>query len=199
MSEFWIAEQRCCESDHSLSTVRPKVELASRPSFDVPRKSHACSVAGMKPKFDPLAAFRSLPLFAHCTAEELGLVDSLADEVRIGAGRDLAKQGELGREFVLITDGTAAVIRDEVEIGTLGPGDYFGELALLDDQPRNATVRAVSDLTAQVLDRRAFQTLLDDSPHMTRNLLSATAMRLAECDEEIARLRKRLAESVDSD
>ena len=132
-------------------------------------------------------------------AEELGLVDSLADEVRIGAGRDLAKQGELGREFVLITDGTAAVIRDEVEIGNLGPGDYFGELALLDDQPRNATVRAVSDLTAQVLDRRAFQTLLDDSPHMTRNLLSATAMRLAECDEEIARLRKRLAESVDSD
>jgi len=149
----------------------------------------------MTPRPDPLDVFRSLPLFAQCTPAELAEIDSMADEVHVDAGRTLATQGEIGREFVVIVSGTAAVERDGSVVASLGPGDFFGELALLDDQPRNATVRAKSDLTAQVIDRRAFQALLEDSPHLTRNLLYAVATRLADRDAEVARLSHLLAAS----
>ncbi len=116
----------------------------------------------------------------------------MADELTVAAGRVLVREGEAGREFVVIVDGTASVERDGTEIATLGPGSHFGELALLDEQPRNATVTASTELRIQVIDRRAFQTLLDDSPHLTKNLLLATARRLHDLDEENAALRARL-------
>lgn len=131
---------------------------------------------------DLLATFRELPIFRDCTTDELRQIDSVADEVAISAGKTLIRQGELGREFVVITDGTVRVERDGEEVATLGAGAHFGELALLVDHPRNATVVAVTDLTVQVIDRRGFQNLLDNSPHLTRNLMLSLARRLSEVD-----------------
>lgn len=132
---------------------------------------------------DVLAAFRAIPLFAECTDDELRQIDAVSDEVTVAAGRALIRQGEIGREFVVIVEGTAAVERDGVEVAALGPGSHFGELALLVDHPRNATVTATTDLRIEVIDRRGFQNLLDNSPHLTRNLLQSLAARLSQVDE----------------
>jgi CRP-like cAMP-binding protein len=131
---------------------------------------------------DLLATFRLMPLFHDCTDDELRQIDAVADEVAVPAGRVLIRQGELGREFVVIVDGEASVERDGATVATLGPGTHFGELALLVDHPRNATVTAVTDLKLQVIDRRGFQNLLDGSPHLTKNLLHSVARRLSEVD-----------------
>jgi CRP/FNR family transcriptional regulator, cyclic AMP receptor protein len=80
---------------------------------------------------------------------------------------------------VMIVEGEAVVSRDGNEVTRLGAGAYFGELALLESVPRNATVTAATDMTLEVIDRRGFQQLLEDSPGLTRNLLRATARRLS--------------------
>jgi len=129
-----------------------------------------------------LATFRTMPLFRDCTDDELRQIDAVADEVAVPAGRPLIRQGELGREFVVIVDGTATVERNGEFVATLGPGSHFGELALLVDHPRNATVTADTDLKVQVVDRRGFDNLLDNSPHLTKNLLHSLARRLSEVD-----------------
>ena len=154
------------------------------------------TVAQMSRRPDLLATFRALPIFAACTDEELAEIDSVADELTVSAGRALIRQGEVGREFIVIIESTVTVVRDGAVVATLGPGSYFGELALLDEHPRNATVTAETDLRIQVIDRRAFQTLLDDSPHLTKNLLKATARRVHQLDDENAALRARLGESA---
>lgn len=116
----------------------------------------------------------------------------MADELTVSAGRVLTRQGEAGREFVVIVEGRATVERDGVKVADLEAGAHFGELALLDDHPRNATVTAETDLRIKVIDRRAFQALLDEAPHLTKNLLRATVHRLHELDETVAALRAQL-------
>lgn len=128
---------------------------------------------------DPYERLRPLPLFAECSDSELAEIDSLCDEVNVPAGRQLIGQGEIGREFVIILEGEATVVRDGVEVATLGAGAYFGELALLATVERNATVVAKTDVVAEVIDRRGFQTAIEDSPGLCRALLRATAQRLA--------------------
>jgi CRP-like cAMP-binding protein len=119
------------------------------------------------------------PVFAECSRAELQEIDRLSDEVHIPAGRELMRQGELGREFVVILTGEAAVERDGVEVARIGPGAFVGELALLANVRRNATVTALTDMEIEVIDRRAFQTLLRDSPTLCRSLLNGVATRLA--------------------
>lgn len=132
---------------------------------------------------DLLATFRALPLFHDCTDEELRQVDAVSDAVDVPQGRVLMRQGELGREFVVIVEGEVTVERNGEIVATLGPGSHFGELALLVDHPRNATITAVTDLKVEVIDRRGFQNVLDASPHLTRNLLTSLARRLGEVDD----------------
>ena len=135
---------------------------------------------------DILATIRAFPLFRDCTDDELRQIDSVADEVSMPAGRALVRQGELGREFVVIVDGEVSVERDGEVVATLGAGAHFGELALLVDHPRNATVVAATDLRLEVIDRRGFQNLLDNSPHLTKNLLHSLARRLSELDDNVS-------------
>ena len=132
---------------------------------------------------------RNLALFAGCTPDELDEIDRLADEVHVAAGRTVLKQGDLGQEFALIVDGEADIVKDGVTVATIGPGNYFGEVALLDSINRTASVVARTDLVLEVLDRRGFNTLLDDLPKLSRSLLTGLAHRLAELEEENERLR----------
>lgn len=144
------------------------------------------------PRPDKFATLRHLPLFAGCTSQELDEIDRLADRVTIEAGRTVIRQGDLGQEFALIIDGEADVMRDDKVVATLGPGDFFGEVALIESVNRTASVVAKTDLTLEVLDRRGFNTLLDELPRLARSILKGVTHRLAEREEEIDQLRAEL-------
>lgn len=143
----------------------------------------------MSARSDRHAKIRNLPLFAGCTFDELDEIDRLADQVNVAAGRTVITQGDLGQEFALIVEGEAEIVKDGVAVATVGPGSYFGEVALLDSINRTASVVARTDLVLEVLDRRGFNTLLDDLPKLSRSLLTGLAHRLAELEEENERLR----------
>ena len=137
-----------------------------------------------------LAAIRAIPIFAACSDDELEQIDQLTTEVQVEAGRELVTQGTTGNEFLVIISGTATVERDGLQLAELGPGDYFGELALLESIPRTATVTATSEMLIHVIDRRGFSTLLTDQPSLQLAMLKSLARRLAELDEEIVSLKQ---------
>lgn len=124
-----------------------------------------------------------IPLFEHLSEKQLAAVDALVTAIDVKAGRELIRQGDTGREFFLVVAGEAEVRRDGAVIATRGPGAFFGETALLLDQPRNASVVAVTDMTVEVIDRQAFRRLLDQYPDLYAPLLEATGRRLAELDD----------------
>lgn len=132
-------------------------------------------------------------MFAGCTSDELEEIDRLADEVHVEAGRTVIRQGDLGQEFAMIVSGEAEVRKDGDLIATIGPGTYFGEVALLDAVTRNASVIAKTDLVLEVIDRRGFNTLLDDLPRLSRSILKGLAHRLAELEEANEQLRLQLS------
>jgi CRP/FNR family cyclic AMP-dependent transcriptional regulator len=121
-------------------------------------------------------------LFASCSGRDLRHIRQSLDEVTVAAGRILCQEGAVGREFFLIVEGQASVRRKERKVATLGPGRYFGELALLDRQPRSASVIADTPMTLLVLEQRAFIGILDSVPSLARKLLSAMSGRLLEAD-----------------
>lgn len=142
---------------------------------------------------DRLKRIRNLPMFAACNKKELEEIDRLTDEVHVAAGRTIMAEGDLGQEFALVLSGEAEVIREGHVVATLGPGDYFGEVALLDSVARTASVVAKTDMELEVLDRRGFNTLLDDLPQLSRSMLKGLAQRMAEHQAEIQHLRSKLA------
>jgi CRP-like cAMP-binding protein len=125
---------------------------------------------------------KTIWLFSSCSASELRKIRSSLDEVTVPAGKVLVKEGASGHEFFLIVDGTAKVTRNGRKVAGLGPGSYFGELALLDHKPRSATVTAETELTVLVLSQQEFYAVLDSVPTIDRKLLAAMATRLRESD-----------------
>ena len=118
-----------------------------------------------------------IPLFKECTKKELQAVSRLVTPIHVKAGKVLTKEGDAGREFMIIASGTATVRRKGRKVAALGPGDFFGELALLAGVPRTATVIADTDMVIEALNRAEFATLLDESPSIARKVLSAVAKR----------------------
>ena len=125
---------------------------------------------------------QQVPLFAACSRKDLQLVARRAEDVRVSAGKTLVSEGETGHEFFVILDGTAKVSRQGRKIATIGSGGAFGELALLEKAPRNATVTAETDMELVVLGQREFAGLIDDVPGFARKLLAAMAARLRVAD-----------------
>jgi CRP/FNR family transcriptional regulator, cyclic AMP receptor protein len=122
-------------------------------------------------------------LFSTSSAKELRLIRKALEEVVVPPGRVLCEQGTIGREFFLIVDGKATVKRNSRKTATLGPGQYFGELALLDRRPRSASVISDTDMTLLILGQRQFNGVLDAVPALSRKMLAAMATRLREADE----------------
>lgn len=121
-----------------------------------------------------------VPLFAACSKKEIAQISRLMTTVPVGAGHVLTEQGHLGHEFVVILEGEASVTRDGHEVRRLGPGDHFGEIALLDDDHlRTATVVAETDMEIEVLDRREFTRLVEEHPSICRRLLVGLARIVA--------------------
>ncbi len=98
-------------------------------------------------------------------------------------GTELVKEGGIGREFFFILEGSASVRRNKRRVATLGPGQYFGELALLDRRPRSASVVADTDMRLLVLTQREFAGVVEEIPSLSRKLLTTMAGRLREADE----------------
>jgi len=124
----------------------------------------------------------TIPLFKNLNGKQLAAVDGLATPLDVSKGRELIREGQPGREFFIVVEGEAEVRRGDQVVAVRGPGTFFGEMALLFDQPRNASVLARTDMMVEVIERRDFRRLLDEFPDLYAPLLEATAQRLAEVD-----------------
>ena len=121
---------------------------------------------------------KNVPLFAGCSKAELQRIASLADELDLGDGATLIREGERGREFIVIADGTVRVTRNGKQIRELGAGDFIGEIALVADVPRTATVTATSPVRLLVVTDRAFRGLLEQMPSIAKKVLQSLGERL---------------------
>jgi CRP/FNR family transcriptional regulator, cyclic AMP receptor protein len=119
------------------------------------------------------------PLFWNCSKRELEQIAQLADEIDLNEGKEMTRQGERGREFFVLLDGEADVIKDGRTINQLSGGDFFGEIALVADTPRTATVKATAPIQALVITDRSFRRLMKDQPEIQGKVLAALAARLA--------------------
>jgi len=126
-----------------------------------------------------IAAMARVPLFCRLSKGELSRIAQLADEVDLAAGKVLTNEGARGREFFVLLEGTAEVKRKGNLIATMRGGDFFGEIALVTDEPRTATVTTSSPVHALVITDRAFKELLRESPSIQGKVLEAVAGRLA--------------------
>jgi CRP-like cAMP-binding protein len=123
----------------------------------------------------------TVPLFSACSKKELQMVAKSAERVTLPAGKVVVTEGAAGTEFFVILDGQARVERHGRQVATLGRGGFFGDLALLDRAPRNASVIADTELEVAKLGQRAFDALLDH-PGFSKKLLAGLARRLREQD-----------------
>ena len=121
---------------------------------------------------------KNVPLFAGCSKTELQRIASLADELDLGDGATLIREGERGREFIVIAEGTVDVTRNGKQLRELGAGDFIGEIALVADVPRTATVTATSPVRLLVVTDRAFRGLLEQMPSIAKKVLQSLGERL---------------------
>jgi CRP/FNR family transcriptional regulator len=120
-------------------------------------------------------------LFEDLSRAHLARVASLAEQLTYNPGRVIVKKDDPGRAFYVIVEGRAKVVKGRIVTARreaeLGPGDFFGELALLDGGPRAATVVAVSPLTTIRIERGAFRGLLRTEPDLALKVLEGMARR----------------------
>ena len=122
---------------------------------------------------------KKVPLFGGLSKRSLTELAKIADEIDLRGGKEMTTQGSRGREFFVLLEGEADVLKDGRRINQMGPGDFFGEIALVSDTPRTATVTATSPVRALVITDRSFKRLMADTPEIQSKVLSALAARLA--------------------
>lgn len=122
----------------------------------------------------------NVALFARCTKGDMKIVARHTETIHVASGCPIVREGDDGDALFVLLSGSAAVERVGTRVATLGQGDYFGELALLDPAPRAATVRATSDAELAVLGLRMFNVLLRELPALGANLLGDLASRVRE-------------------
>ena len=121
---------------------------------------------------------KTIPLFARLSRKELAEVAALADEIDFPGGKEIIREGERGREFFVLVDGGADVIRSGQRIAHLAKGDFVGEIAVIARVPRNATVKTTEPTRALVITDQALRGLLRRMPDMQLKVLQAVAERL---------------------
>ena len=129
-------------------------------------------------------ALKRTSLFADLTRKQLTELAKVTEDVDVAAGKVLCEQGRRGEEFFLIMEGEVEVTRAGEKLATFGSGDFFGEIALVEDVPRTATVTARTPLRFFVLTRRNFLRLLDEQPGLEREVMRALARRLASASDD---------------
>jgi CRP-like cAMP-binding protein len=134
---------------------------------------------------DKIAHLEEVTLLEECSQKQLKAVAKITVVVEVPAGTVLAKQGEPGNEFYLIMDGSARVWLSPRRRARLKPGDYFGEMSLLDGEPRSATVTADTAMRLLVIKRRDFATLLREAPELTQSILATLSRRLRAAERAV--------------
>jgi CRP-like cAMP-binding protein len=128
-----------------------------------------------------------VPLFANCSAEEIAAIASVAQEHSYVAGQIIVTQGTPGQAFYMVLSGRVEIVRDDSSLGAFGPGDFFGEMSLLDQAPRSATIRAIEPTNCIMLSSWDFRALLEKHPSIAIKLLEVLSRRLRVADERLAR------------
>ena len=133
-----------------------------------------------------------VPLFKDLEAQDLGRLAEASRVETFSAGEAIVEVGEPGRSLYLVTEGYVQVLYPvrsaEFELARLGPGEFFGEMALLNEKPRSATVRAVDEVSAIVVDKTEFRALVLDRPQVALALLEVLSVRIRQADEQISGL-----------
>lgn len=140
----------------------------------------------MAPTDAKLELLRRVPLFAGCKTSALEQIEQLADEVDVPDGYTLIREGTFGEQFFLISEGRVRIDRGGTPVRTLGPGEFVGEISLIDKGRTTATVTAEGPVKAFVLGHREFNSLLDRSPAIRLEVMSALATRVRQLDPDTA-------------
>jgi len=140
----------------------------------------------LRRRSEKVDVLKKVPVLSGLSRRDLDLIARVADEVKVEKGRVLTRQGGLGMEFLLILEGSARVERDGKVIARLGPGDFLGEMSLIDGKPRSATVIADSPSALLAVQARSFRTLLDTVPGLQSKVLIALCERLRAADASLA-------------
>jgi CRP/FNR family cyclic AMP-dependent transcriptional regulator len=128
------------------------------------------------------ARIESIPLFSGLNRKERRALAPRADEVELEQGRTLVREGEWAYEFFAIVDGTAEVRRGEQLLAELGPGDFFGEMGLMEDTRRNATVTATAPIKVVVMTAQAFRHTAREMPKVAAKISAAIEERCRQLD-----------------
>ena len=131
-------------------------------------------------------ALRKAPLFEGLSRKELEELAKLADDLEVPAGKVLTRQGDTGREFFVLMDGEVEVERDGNSLGKRGAGDFIGEISLLEDIPRTATVTASTPVRLFVLTAQSFRSVVEAQPAVENKVLRTLARRLAAMSDDPA-------------
>jgi CRP-like cAMP-binding protein len=126
----------------------------------------------------------AVPLFAGLSKKQLRRISSLMTRIDRPAGQVLTTQGEPGFEFFIVLEGEVEVRQGDRVIATRREGEYVGEIALLDQRPRTATVVAITPVSVEVLNRREFVSLLTQAPELSEQMLATMAQRLADLETQ---------------
>jgi CRP-like cAMP-binding protein len=122
---------------------------------------------------------KRVPLFSKLDKKGLQDVAHIADELDLPSGKEMATEGDRGREFFVLLKGEAEVTKGGQRINTMKEGDFFGEIALVTKMPRTASVTATTDVDVLVITERAFDSLIKKSPEIARGVAEALAERVA--------------------
>ena len=125
-------------------------------------------------------ALKGVPLFEDLSRKELVQLERICEDLRVEPGKVLCKEGQIGHEFFVLVDGKVQVARKGRRVATLTGGDFVGEIALITEMPRTATVTAETPVRFFVLTRREFHAVLEQNPKVERKVMRALARRLAE-------------------
>ena len=129
-------------------------------------------------------ALKRAPLFAGLSKKELAQLARVTEDLEVPEGQVLCREGDTGQEFFVIVDGEADVARRGRRLAARGSGDFIGEIALLENTERTATVTAKTPLRVFVLTREDFRKLVRDNPNVERKVMQALARRVVELSRD---------------
>lgn len=126
------------------------------------------------------AQLKAVPLFAHCTAKQLAFIATQVEDMEFPAGKVLCREGQSGGDFFILVSGAADVTRGSKKITKMRPGDFFGEIALVDGGSRTATVTTTAASRCLVLGPRQFQNVLHQDTDIAHSVMKALTLRVRE-------------------
>jgi len=129
---------------------------------------------------------KSASLFSELSGEDLAQLASVAEEVSFEAGSLILQEGAPGDSMFVVLEGEVLVLKRTLAVARLGPGEAFGEMSLLDNEPRSATITAASDVLCLRIDRPAFTQVLEEKPQIAQGIIRVLARRLRQATQQIS-------------